>query len=352
MGILYTISIDYFILPKDKYAIAFSTSLIVPVFLCFLLVPLLYIFKAPLEKTFNFQQPFFWLIPACLFFNFCFEAFTILMRNKNNLRLFAIVSLLKVFLEIGLSILLILFIYRNWHSRAFGFLLSGMVVTCLFYIYIKKENFLVWSISFKVLKKELYFGVSGLLLQTAIFFVGTADKFFVMAFFGKEQAGYYSVASTFAAIQYIVCISLLQYLSPILYKKFAELQKWETLKSIYFKYFATMFVTFIGVIIFTYIVYNYFLKAAYKEYLFYTYLLGVSSLIWTICNIFLQYLVFTKSKKIIFQLSIIIIFISVTLNYLTSKYLNIQWLCIVQIFTTLLLLFIILIFNKKLNYFN
>jgi O-antigen/teichoic acid export membrane protein len=352
LGVLYTISIDYFTLPKEKYSIVFSTSLVVPVFFCVLLIPLLYIFKVPLEKTFNFQQPFFWLIPACLFLNFCFEAFAILMRNKNEVRLFAIVSLIKVLLEIGLSILLIIFIYRNWYSRALGFLLSGMVVAFLFFMYIKKENFLVGNINFKGLKKELYFGLSGLLLQTAIFFICTADKFFVMTFFGKEQAGYYSVASTFAAIQFIVCTSLLQYLSPLLYKNFAELQKWKMLKSIYYKYFATMFATFIGVLIFTFIVYNFILKTAYKEYLFYAYLLGLSSFIWTVCNIFLQYLIFSKNKKVIFQLSIITILVSITLNYLSSRYLTIQWLCVMQIISTLFLLVVILIFNKKLKYFN
>lgn len=351
MGVLYSISIDYFKLSKEKYARVFSTGLIIPVVLSILLLPVLYIFRVPLEGAFNFQHEFFWLIPCCLFFNFCFEAFVILMRNQNNVKLFTVISLSKILLEIGLSIVFIIFIYKNWYSRALAFLLSGVVMGVLFFLHSIKNNFLVKGIDYKILRNELYFGLSGLVLQTAIFFIGTSDKFFVMAFFGKVQAGYYSVASTFATIQYIVCISLLQYLQPVLFRKFAELQNWKNLKSVYYKYFLAMLITLSGVFIFTVIVYNFVLKSTYKEYLYYFYILSISSFVWTISNIFLQFVVFNKNKRLIFLLSFISIGIALVVNYFSSTFLNIKWLGIGQVVTNLLVLFIILFFNKKLNYF-
>jgi hypothetical protein len=121
MGVLFTISIDYFKLPKEKYAQLFSTVLIIPLVLSLLLLPVLYVFRIPLERAFNFQHAFFWLIPVSLFINFCFEAFIILMRNQNNVKLFTIVSLLKILLEIGLSVGFIVFIRRS--NRRYVFLL-------------------------------------------------------------------------------------------------------------------------------------------------------------------------------------------------------------------------------------
>ncbi|MBC7888528.1 MAG: oligosaccharide flippase family protein [Ferruginibacter sp.] len=351
MGVLYTISIDYFKLSKENYAKVFSTSLIIPAVLSLLLLPVLYIFRSPLEKNLSFQHDFFWLIPLCLFFNFCFEAFVILMRNQNHVRQFTIVSLLKILLEIALSIGFILFIYQNWYGRALGFLLSGVVIGTLFFIYIKKHDFLVKINDYTILRKELYFGLSGLVLQTAIFFIGTSDKFFVMFFFGKVQAGYYAVAATFATIQYIICISLLQYLQPVLFTKFEALQNWKNLKNVYYKYILAMFTTWTGVMVFTFVVYNFVLKAAYKEYVYFFYILSVSSFVWTISNIFLQFIIFNKSKRIIFLLSVIAIFFSITVNYITSKYLDIDWLGFGQIVTNIFVLLLILFFNKKLNYF-
>jgi len=273
------------------------------------------------------------------------------MRNQNKVKLFTTVSLLKILLEIGLSIVFIVFIYKNWYSRALGYLLSGTVIAALFFYYIKKNHFLVKDISFKVLQGELYFGLSGLVLQTAVFFVDTSDKFFVMSFFGKEQAGYYAVASTFATIQYMVCVSLLQYLQPVLFREFTALKTWKDLKGLYYKYGLAMIVSLLGITVFTVMVYQFVLKAAYREYVYYFYILGISSFIWTIANIFLQFIIFNKNKKIIILLSLICTSIAVAVNYLSAAYFDINWLGFGQIVTNLFVLAIILFFNKKLNYF-
>ena len=351
MGVLYTISIDYFKLSKEKYAGVFSTSLVIPAVLSLLLVPILYIFQDVLEKSFHFQDAFFWLLPISLFLNFCFEAFIILLRNENKVKLFSMMAVLKVIVEIGLSILLLLFIYKNWYSRALSFLLSGAVIGGFFFYYIQKNKFLVRNIDYKVLRNEVYFGLSGMFLQTAIFFINSSDKFFVMGFFGKEQAGFYAVASTFATIQYIVCISLLQYLQPVLFQKFAAFQKWQQVKTLYFKYMLAMLLTLVAVIVFTWIVYHYVIKPTYQDYLHYFYILSLSSFIWTISNIFLQFIVFNKNKKIILQVSILSIFVSVIVNYFSARYADVTTLALGQVITNLVVLSLILFFNRKLNYF-
>ncbi|MES2893439.1 MAG: oligosaccharide flippase family protein [Bacteroidota bacterium] len=351
MGVLYTISIDYFKLSKERYAVVFSTGMIIPAVLSVLLIPLLYIFKAPLEKSFNFQYDFFWLVPISLFLNFCFEAFIILLRNHNRVKLFTVVSFLKVLVEIGLSILFVLFIYKNWYGRALAFALSGVAVGILFFYVVTREKLLVRNMDHKVLKKEIYFGLSGMVLQTAIFFINSSDKFFVMSFFGKEQAGFYSVAATFATIQYIICISLLQYLQPLLFQKFAASERWQHVKDLYAKYALGMLATLFAVFVFTWIVYHYILKETYREYLHYFYLLSISSFVWTISNIFLQFIVFTKNKKFILQLSVTAITMALAINYLSSKYAGIVSLAWGQVFTQVVVLLMIIYFNKKLNYF-
>ncbi len=351
LGVLYTISIDYFKLSKEKYAAAFTTGLLIPAVLSLVLLPVFYLLRTPLENIFNFQSSFFWLIPFCLFFNFCFEAFIILLRNQNKVKLFATVSLIKIILEVGLSVIFILYIYSNWFSRALAFLFSGLVVAAMFLYYSQKHQFLVKKVQFAEIKSELYFGLSGLLLQTAIFFITTADKFFVMSFFGKTQAGYYAVASTFATIQYIICVSLLQYLQPLLFKEFAIFQTWKNLKLIYFKYCGAMLLTLFAVIAFTLIVYHFILKTTYLPYLRYFYVLSISSFIWTVSNILLQYIVFKKNGKVIFLIALSAISISVAVNYLTSNYFDVNWLSFGQILINLLMLLMIVFFNKKLKFF-
>jgi len=352
MGALYTISVDYFKLTKPDYATVFSTSLLIPVVVSLLLIPLFFIFWQPLHRAFSFQRQFIWLIPVCLFLNFCFEAFIILLRVQNKVKLFATITLLKIIVEISLAIALILFAYVSWYSRALGYLFSILIIGFLFFFYIKRNRFLVNNLDFGILKKELLFGLSGLLLQTAIFFINTSDKFFVMAHFGKVQAGFYSIAGTFATIQYIVSTSLMQYLQPVLYKKFAEKEKWKNIKEIYKKYILLMLIASILLFFFTIIVYHYLLKESYRAYLHYFYLLCMSSLIWSVSNIFLQFIIFNKHKKVIFRLSLLSISFALLINYFAAYFLTIDWLCFGQIVTNIFVLSLILYYNKKLNCFG
>ena len=351
MGVLYTISIDYFKLPKTEYARVFSTGLLIPVMLSILLIPLLYLLRTPLEKAFNFQPAFLWLIPMGLILNFCFEAFIILIRNQNKVKLFAIVSILKVVIEISLSILFIVWLWPSWYSRALAFVMSGIVIGGMFIYYIHKQGFLVPVIDKQVLRKELIFGLSGMALQTAIFFINTSDKFFVMSFFGKNQAGYYAVASTFATIQYIVCMSLMQYLQPLLFGNFANKKKWNDAKGLFYKYMLAMAATLLAVTIFTIIVYTYLLRPAYKPYLHYFYILSIGSFIWTIAYLFLQYIVFHKNKRILFQLAALSIAVAIGINYVGSSMFNMNWLAVGQIVTNILVVALVLWFNKKLGFF-
>jgi len=351
MGVLYTISIDYFKLHKAEYARVFSTGLLIPVMLSILLIPVLFLLRAPLEKAFNFQPAFLWLIPMGLVLNFCFEAFIILIRNQNKVKLFAIVSLMKVVIEISLSVLFILWLWHSWYSRALSFIIAGLVMGGMFIFHIRKQGFLVPLIDKQVLRNELFFGLSGMALQTAIFFINTSDKFFVMSFFGKNQAGYYAVASTFATIQQIVCMSLMQYLQPLLFSRFADEKKWKDVKEVFYKYLLAMVANLLAVTIFTMIVYTYVLKPAYKPYLHYFYILSIGSLIWSITWIFLQYILFQKNKRILFTLAAISITIAVAINYVGSAMFTMNWLAGGQIATNILVMAIILFFNKKLGFF-
>jgi len=351
MGVLYSISIDYFKLPKAEYARVFSTGLLIPVMLSILLIPVLYLLRVPLEKAFNFQPAFLWLIPMGLILNFSFEAFIILIRNQNKVKLFATVSLLKVVIEITLSVLLIMWLWHSWYSRALSFVVAGIVVSGMFIFHIQKQGFLVPRIDKQVLRNELFFGLSGMALQTAIFFINTSDKFFVMSFFGKNQAGYYAVASTFATIQQIVCMSLMQYLQPILFSRFADEKKWKDVKEMFYKYMLAMVATLLAVTVFTIIVYTYLLRPAYKPYLHYFYILSIGSLIWSITWLFLQYILFQKNKRILFTLAAISITIAVAINYIGSAKFTMNWLAGGQIATNILVIAIILLFNKKLGFF-
>ncbi|RYY70134.1 MAG: hypothetical protein EOO13_07545 [Chitinophagaceae bacterium] len=295
----------------------------------------------------RFQPGFIWLIPACVLLNFFFEVFITLLRLSRNVNRFAAISTLKVVLEIGIAVLLVKLFSESWYSRALGYFISGIIVAFFFFHYVIKQKYLTTVISASIIKKELLFGMAGLLLQTSIFFNSTSDKFFVMAWFGKDQVGLYSVAATFAAVQYIISSSLIQYLQPVLFKKYAENAGWKELRSIYFKFILAMVCVWALVVIGSYIAYNFFLKESYVNSIHYFFLLSIASLIWPITNMFLQPIIFLKRKKTIAYISIATILISSSINFVACKYFDVVLLAIGQIVINILVLAITLFFNKK-----
>lgn len=123
------------------------------------------------------------------------------------------------------------------------------------------------------------------------------------------------------------------------------------IKGIYAKYIIIMLATTAVLFSFSSLVYHYLLKPSYIEYIHYFYLLCISSLIWSVSNIFLQPIIFNKQKRIIFRLSVLCILFAFTINYCTSQFLTINWLCAGQIVTNAFVLCVILYFNKKINCF-
>ncbi|WP_255153864.1 oligosaccharide flippase family protein [Ferruginibacter sp. HRS2-29] len=352
MGVLYTISVDFFKLPKEDYARVFSTGFLIPIVFSLLLVPVFYIFREPLLRTFHFQYQFVWLIPLCLFLNFCYEAYIILLRMNNKARQFAFMSLLKITVEITLAIILVVFVYQNWYSRALSYVISAALIAILFFFFAIKNGFLVRKFDKKLLKEELSFGLSGLLLQTAVFFIGTSDKFFVMAYFGKDQAGFYSIAAVFASVLFIISSSLMQYLQPILYKKFAEKQGWQNVKGLYKKYMLAMLGTAMLLIAFTWFAYRFILKSSYWEYIHYFYVLCASGFIWSVSNLFLQYIIFHKRKKVIVWFSVMSILLALLVNFSMVHYFSMTALCFGQVITNVLVLGASLYYSWKLKFFG
>lgn len=352
LGVTYTISVEYFKLSKNDYSKVFSSSLVIPVAVSLIVVPVLYFFRTTLFKTFEFQWEFIWLVPVCLLFNFCFDVFIILLRMENKVKLFSGISLLKIGVELLFSFIFILFLYKTWYGRALGYAVAMAVMCVIFLKYVTRRGYLVRKFDLNLLKDELFFGLAGLTLKIGIFFLNTSDKFFAMAFFGKEMTGFYAVATTFATVQYLFSNSLLQYLQPLLYKKFSTGEKWYDVKRTYLKYIGLMIIGAIIITAGTVVAYHFFLKKSYQEYIYLYFFMIFSTFLWSVSNLFMQYIIYQKNKKQITKLSMTALLFSSLIYYFAASYFSIEWLCYGQIAANIIVLITILLISKKIKFFT
>lgn len=326
--------------------------MLIPLSVVILITPLLYIFRDTLYRLFEYQPEFLWMIPSFLVFNYCYEALFVLLIIEKKTKQMALMTVIRTGVEIIFSFLLIYTLFPTWYGRALGYGIGMFVMTNIFIRYVIKNKFLTRNINTRLLRRELTFGVAGFSLQMAIFFLISSDKFFVMVNYGKTMAGFYSVAATFATIQYIFSSSLLQYLQPIIYKSFSEGKYWSKVKPLFMKYVLIMASVLFLLILITTFIYHYIIKESYKEHIYVFYILATSTFIWSISNLFLQTIIYHKNKRIISTLSAIIIILAFSINYFTSKHLNIFWLGIGQIFSNSIMLLLVLYFSQKSGFFH
>ncbi|MCO5286236.1 MAG: lipopolysaccharide biosynthesis protein [Chitinophagaceae bacterium] len=352
LGVTYTISVDYFKIPRKEYASIFSTAIFIPVILALISGVAIYIFRHSLFSTFQFQPEFIWLIPICLIFNFFFDTFAILLRMENRVKSFSTIQLSKIIIELSLAFFLIIQFYHSWFGRALGYAITLITMGIWFLRYAIRNGFLIKKFDTKLLKKELTFGISGVLLKIGIFFLLSSDKFFVMAHYGKIQTGFYAIASTFATVQFIFSESLIQYLQPVFFQEYAKGGNWNQIKHLFRKYAIVMFLAVILITLATTFVYEFFLKPSYRAHLYLFYPLITGALLWSFSNLLLQNIVYQKQKRIIIILSAIAIVLSMAINFITSKYLNLVWLSYGQVISHALILATIVLLNSKLHFFK
>ena len=297
MGILYTISSDYFKYDRNVFAKRFSSVVLLPFALSLICAGVIFLLFDILQSKFNYHPAFIWMIPCCTVLNIYFEAYLILCRNENNVKLFTLTCIIRSVMEITIAILLIMAVEKSWISRANGMLFSGVIIFIFFITYLRRKKFYVPVIQLKPIKEEFAFAAPAILFQTAIFFMGTADKFFAMNFFDAGTTGIYSIASVFASVLFLFCLAFLQYINPKLFKAYAEGKTWRDVKKLCMIYIYSMIGLALVLAIATPIVYKLFLKPSYYSGLGYFYILLFANLIWTITNLFLSLMLFQKNKQ-------------------------------------------------------
>lgn len=347
LGISYSISIDYFKTSKKEFKSVFSTIVWLPLFISLFVATTLYILLPTLNTYFYYQSVFIWLIPICTLFNIYFELFLLLTRYEKKTFIFAGSSLLKLLIELALAIILIRFYNWNWEGRTTAILISGFVGFGFFLWLIKKIKIYANTFDFKHIKKEFFLTPSSILMQTAIFCLNTSDKFFVMLFFGKEDAGRYSIASTFAIILFVFCSALLNYLQPKVFSIYAQGGTWIDVKPFFKKYLIVLSLCVILVAIFTEFIFHFLLKPSYLQTLPYFFLLLSSFFIWGLTSFFWYYMIYIRNQKdlIIFALSVIAI--SLFSNYIFIKQFQIIGICASLILVNFIVFFQVWYFNNK-----
>jgi len=320
LGIVQSTSVDFFKLKSNEFKDFFTTGFVMPVCIMFLAFGGLFFFSKDLKNAYDFPLSFVLIIPVLTFLNFCNEQFLTVVRNNNEPITFLKAALLRLFIEISISLTLVVVFFTGWQGRVTGIITANTVLIFVAFFYLKKKNYLFGKIKKTYLRQELLYSFPIIVLQCSTFCLFYSDKFFLSYFSDNGDVGVYSYACVFAAVVTLGSSALLYYVMPKIYSLLSEQEvNYKQIRKHFVFYVGNCFILLICVLTLTPLLYKYFINSSYHPGLKYFYLIATGYFFWSATYFFYTFMFYKKHKKVILLLSLISIFISITNNYFFIK---------------------------------
>ena len=320
LGIVQSTSVDFFKLKSNEFKDFFTTGFVMPVCIMFLAFGGLFFFSKDLKNAYDFPLSFVLIIPVLTFLNFCNEQFLTVVRNNDEPITFLKAALLRLFIEISISLTLVVVFFTGWQGRVTGIITANTVLIFVAFFYLKKKNYLFGKIKKTYMRQELLYSFPIIVLQCSTFCLFYSDKFFLSYFSDNGDVGVYSYACVFAAVVTLGSSALLYYVMPKIYSLLSEQEvNYKQIRKHFVFYVGNCFILLICVLTLTPLLYKYFINSSYHPGLKYFYLIATGYFFWSVTYFFYTFMFYKKHKKVILLLSLISIFISITNNYFFIK---------------------------------
>ncbi len=350
MGVLQSASTDYFKLSKQDFRDFFTTGLLLPTGVFIISLVVFYLFRDVLFTNYHFPVSFIWLIPVVTFLSFISQHVINLIRNEENPNLFMRSVLGRLFLEIGLAIVLISGFKMAWEGRVAGILISYAAFAVFAVYFLLNRNYIFGKFRKDVIREELIFSVPVVTMQFSVFCMNYSDGFFLSRFTHDNNAevGVYSIACVFGSIIVTLCSALLQYILPRIYKMLSE-QKidYKAIQKLFWIYIGIMTAGLAALLLFVPLAYRFMIHDAYRPGLNYYYLICIGYYFWTIAYLFFSFLLYYRHKRKIIGLSAAFACISLTSNYFFVKNMGSMGAAISVFCSYFVVLMITLFFTRK-----
>ncbi|HMK03737.1 MAG TPA: oligosaccharide flippase family protein [Ferruginibacter sp.] len=349
LGMLQSTSADYFKKTKPEFSVTFTTNFFVAGSLALLATLVLYIFRGQLWEKFELPPSFVYIIPALAFLIFCSEQLFILIRNRNEVKRFAVLGISKSVVEYSVSVVLIVFFFKGWVGRVWGIGISLMLISGFSIWYYLKNNFIKFSLQKHLIWEELKFGVPIFVFQLSIFLLGATNKLFLAIFnVDKHELGIYAIACILGAMVGTISQSIMLFIQPQLYTTFGSgMATYPAVKKIFINYFKMLTALSLACVAVVVFVYFYLINKIYLPGIKYFFVVALACYILALNYFVFLFLVFHKEKRKILKLALISIGCSIVIGIFMVKYFLIWGDALASLINTVIFLVLVMIFSKS-----
>ncbi|HMO61356.1 MAG TPA: oligosaccharide flippase family protein [Ferruginibacter sp.] len=321
LGILQSVNAEYFRQDKKEFSNLFSSTLLLPVVVAAAAILLLLAFKQPLQQRYAFPSVMIGIIPVITLFTFLNEHLINMVRNNNDPVKYLVVNIGRLATEIVLAVFFISALEMGWLGRVLGMFVSLLLVAVYAIIYFRERQYLSGSIRKKYIRSELVYSIPIIVMQAAVFCMGSSAAYFIDYFTHDLSAvGIFSIAATFASVILVLCTALLQYVYPKVYSILAQNNiNYSALRRLMIWYAGVMLTGTAAVIAAAPVAYSIMLKPAYNTGLSYYWLVCIGYFFWSLSYLLYAFMLYRKQKRKILLASVISIILSLASHYFFVK---------------------------------
>ena len=212
------LDVYYFKVSKKEFEKYLSTIISV-VFISSLFFTTVVLFFSLFIEIPNINYYWIGILPIVVMIKFIYGINDNLLRNEEKPILYGKYTIGET-VFISLISLLLAYCYHDWTSKAYGFVITIIVLGFFSYRRLRQEYNLQFFIDSSILKKAIIYSmpfVFGLNLANIIF--ANSDKIILLHFYDYTVVGIFTVALVFASIVGFVTDSFMKAWIPTFYKK-------------------------------------------------------------------------------------------------------------------------------------
>ena len=155
------------------------------------------------------------------------ETFLNFLVIQKKAAAYAIFNVIRVLVEVGITIWLVIGKGWGWQGRLYAWLLTSAIFLIISFIYFKREGFLKGRVEWLFMREGIVFGLPLILHTVGKFVINQSDRLFIAKMISLDEAGIYNLGYTVGTLILILINAFFNFFTPFLMERLSASKRRE-----------------------------------------------------------------------------------------------------------------------------
>ena len=321
MNISINVSKNYFKYNREQLALMIGNILIILSFTTVVYFCLTFIASFFYKEVFSVPSKWILIIPILSFMTMVNTINLTLLRNQNKAVLFGTFEIINTAINVGVTLLFLIFYNYGWYSQVFGLITAYFVFFIIALVYMSKNKFIILRLDWIEITKILKLSIPLIPHVLGGIVIALSDRFFIEKMIDLKTVGIYSVGYMFGMVVVLFTDAFIKAWSPWFYKMLSNVNEAKKRKIVKFSYLYIIatFCVAIGVSIFANLILPFMVDEKYRGAEQYVFWVAIGYAIHGVYKIFFPYLVHISKTAFLGISTVIAAILNLIFNYFLIK---------------------------------